>query len=77
VSETQLALLPGLDGTGLLFRPLLEALPVAIRPTVIACARWFEQRFKQCVVHDVDGPHFLLRARPRESAALIAHAAAA
>jgi pimeloyl-ACP methyl ester carboxylesterase len=31
-----LVLLPGLDGTGLLFRPLLAALPSDIRPKVIA-----------------------------------------
>ena len=32
----QLVLLPGLDGTGTLFGPLVQALPEDIRPTVIA-----------------------------------------
>jgi len=31
-----LVLLPGLDGTGLLFRPLLKALPANIRPIVVS-----------------------------------------
>ena len=34
--EPNLILLPGLDGTGILFRPLLAALPADIRPKVIA-----------------------------------------
>jgi pimeloyl-ACP methyl ester carboxylesterase len=33
--ELDTALLPGLDGTGILFRPLLAALPGDIRPSVI------------------------------------------
>jgi pimeloyl-ACP methyl ester carboxylesterase len=32
----RLLLLPGLDGTGVLFRPLLECLPQGIEPTVIS-----------------------------------------
>jgi len=36
VTQPNLILLPGLDGTGILFRPLLAALPQDIRPTVIA-----------------------------------------
>jgi pimeloyl-ACP methyl ester carboxylesterase len=32
---TRLVLLPGLDGTGLLFGPLLEALPPALEPQVV------------------------------------------
>ncbi len=31
-----LLLLPGMDGTGVLFAPLLEALPAGLRPTVVA-----------------------------------------
>ncbi len=31
-----LVLLPGLDGTGLLFRPLLEALPANIKPIIVS-----------------------------------------
>jgi pimeloyl-ACP methyl ester carboxylesterase len=36
VTQPNLILLPGLDGTGILFRPLLAALPQDIRPKVIA-----------------------------------------
>jgi pimeloyl-[acyl-carrier protein] methyl ester esterase len=32
----RLILLPGLDGTGILFRPLLQALPPELQPTVVA-----------------------------------------
>jgi hypothetical protein len=28
-------MLPGLDGTGLLFRPLIDVLPVTLKPIVI------------------------------------------
>jgi pimeloyl-ACP methyl ester carboxylesterase len=34
--ETTIVLLPGLDGTGTLFRPLLECLPASLRPVVVA-----------------------------------------
>jgi pimeloyl-ACP methyl ester carboxylesterase len=36
------------------------------------CATWFQQRIRNCEVRDVDGPHFLLQARPRETARMIA-----
>jgi pimeloyl-[acyl-carrier protein] methyl ester esterase len=36
VTQPNLILLPGLDGTGILFRPLLAALPPDIRPMVVA-----------------------------------------
>ncbi|MGL6161434.1 alpha/beta fold hydrolase [Microbulbifer sp.] len=35
-NPTNLVMLPGLDGTGILFRPLLAALPKWVRPRVIA-----------------------------------------
>lgn len=35
MQQIDLVLLPGLDGTGLLFRPLLEALPPYINPIVV------------------------------------------
>jgi pimeloyl-ACP methyl ester carboxylesterase len=34
-------------------------------------ASWFEQKFKPCEITEVRGPHFLLQANPRESAAVI------
>ena len=34
--ETAIVLLPGLDGTGTLFRPLLAHLPSPLRPIVVA-----------------------------------------
>ena len=34
--ETTIVLLPGLDGTGTLFRPLIEQLPSRLRPVVVA-----------------------------------------
>jgi len=36
VAQPNVVLLPGLDGTGILFRPLLAALPADIQPKVIA-----------------------------------------
>jgi pimeloyl-ACP methyl ester carboxylesterase len=36
-----------------------------------SCARWFEERFASCGMEELHGPHFLLQARPRESAELI------
>jgi pimeloyl-[acyl-carrier protein] methyl ester esterase len=36
MAPTALVLLPGLDGTGVLFRPLLDYLPNTIRPVVVA-----------------------------------------
>lgn len=36
MSPIKLVLLPGLDGTGVLFRPLLKALPPNIQPVVVA-----------------------------------------
>jgi len=35
VKSVSLVLLPGLDGTGLLFKPLVAALPAAITPTIV------------------------------------------
>jgi pimeloyl-[acyl-carrier protein] methyl ester esterase len=37
-----------------------------------SCATWFEQRFKPCGIEELRGPHFLLQANPRDSAAVIA-----
>ena len=36
MKQADLVLLPGLDGTGILFRPLIAALPADLRPEVIA-----------------------------------------
>jgi pimeloyl-[acyl-carrier protein] methyl ester esterase len=36
------------------------------------CADWFQQRFEQCRIAELEGPHFLLQARPRQSSQLIA-----
>jgi pimeloyl-ACP methyl ester carboxylesterase len=36
MSETLLVLLPGMDGTGILFEPLMEALPIGIKPIVVS-----------------------------------------
>jgi pimeloyl-[acyl-carrier protein] methyl ester esterase len=36
-----------------------------------ACANWFQQRLAKCQLLEAVGPHFLLQARPRESAQLI------
>ena len=35
VTSISLILLPGLDGTGLLFQPLIAALPATIKPTIV------------------------------------------
>jgi pimeloyl-[acyl-carrier protein] methyl ester esterase len=32
---------------------------------------WFRQRFKSCDVEEIDGPHFVLQARPQKSAEAI------
>jgi len=39
-----------------------------------SCASWFHQKFKPCEVEEVRGPHFLLQANPRDSAAVIIRA---
>jgi len=39
-----------------------------------SCASWFQQKFKPCEVEEVPGPHFLLQANPRDSAAVITRA---
>jgi pimeloyl-ACP methyl ester carboxylesterase len=36
-----------------------------------SCARWFQERFERCGIEELHGPHFLLQARPRESAEVI------
>ena len=36
-----------------------------------SAADWFKQRFRHCEIEEVEGPHFLLQARPRESAAVL------
>lgn len=62
------------------FRKARHDLPVsylrarADRLVPAVCARWFEQRFAGCRVQEIDGPHFLLQARPREAATAIAAA---
>jgi pimeloyl-[acyl-carrier protein] methyl ester esterase len=37
-----------------------------------SCVQWFQHRFRKCEIEKLDGPHFLLQARPRESAQMIA-----
>lgn len=39
-----------------------------------SCASWFQQHFKRCEVEEVRGPHFVLQANPRDSAAVITKA---
>lgn len=36
-----------------------------------SAANWFRQRFKQCHIEEIDGPHLLMQARPKECAALL------
>jgi pimeloyl-[acyl-carrier protein] methyl ester esterase len=36
-----------------------------------SAVKWFQQRFKKLAVEEIDGPHFLLQAKPRESARAI------
>jgi pimeloyl-ACP methyl ester carboxylesterase len=35
------------------------------------CATWFQQKIRNCGLNEIDGPHFLLQARPREAAQAI------
>jgi pimeloyl-[acyl-carrier protein] methyl ester esterase len=37
-----------------------------------SCATWFQERFRNCAIEEIDGPHFMLQARPRQSAQAIA-----
>ena len=60
-----LVLLPGLDGTGMLFRPLLEALPAGIQPKVIAYPR--DQALSLA-----EHASFVARQLPRERFVLLA-----
>jgi pimeloyl-[acyl-carrier protein] methyl ester esterase len=39
-----------------------------------SCASWFQRQFKRCELAEVRGPHFLLQANPRDSAAVITRA---
>ena len=34
-------------------------------------ASWFQQRFKQCEIDEIEGPHLLLQAKPKECATLL------
>jgi hypothetical protein len=77
-------MLPGLDGTGRFFRPLSFARFQATRrcsspnpsPVWSRCecckkrlrAEWFRGRFERVELERIDGPHFLLQAKPRERA---------
>lgn len=36
-----------------------------------ACSTWFEQKLHRCELREIEGPHFLLQARPREAASAI------
>jgi pimeloyl-ACP methyl ester carboxylesterase len=36
-----------------------------------SAADWFRNRFKRCEIQDIEGPHFLLQAKPREAARAI------
>ncbi len=45
--------------------------PTHDRLVPASAADWFRDRFKKCEIQDIDGPHFLLQARPREAAAAI------
>jgi pimeloyl-ACP methyl ester carboxylesterase len=36
-----------------------------------SCAGWFQQRFRKCEIEEIEGPHFVLQAKPRESAQAI------
>jgi pimeloyl-ACP methyl ester carboxylesterase len=37
------------------------------------CATWFQQRFRHLDLKEIEGPHFLLQVRPRETAEAIAN----
>jgi pimeloyl-[acyl-carrier protein] methyl ester esterase len=37
-------------------------------------AQWFQQRFRNCAVEEIDGPHFLLQAKPGSAARAIERA---
>jgi pimeloyl-[acyl-carrier protein] methyl ester esterase len=36
------------------------------------CSDWFERKFRRCELREIDGPHFLLQARPIEAAQAVA-----
>jgi pimeloyl-ACP methyl ester carboxylesterase len=36
-----------------------------------SCSNWFQHRFRRCQIVEAEGPHFLLQARPKESAKMI------
>ena len=58
----ELLLVPGLDGTGLLFASFLAALPRTIAPSVIP--------YPPGAV--LDAPHLVLQTRPAEAAGILA-----
>lgn len=65
MNDPNLILLPGLDGTGMLFRPLLAALPAEIRPKVIA---YPADRVLSLAEH----AEFVARHLPREDVVVLA-----
>jgi hypothetical protein len=69
----KLVLLPGLDGTGDLFGPLLAALDADVRPLVIRYRTApLTRSARGSPIVDIDAPHMLLQAAPRECADVIA-----
>ena len=47
----KILLLPGLDGSGELFRPLVDALPEDIQPIIISCPADQEPGDKELVIY--------------------------
>ena len=64
VQMTSLVLLPGLDGTGLLFQPLIDCLPEDIQPVVVAYPKELQLGYAELLPLVLDslppGPFVLL-----------------
>ena len=64
-------------GRGRFEMPCCYLRATADRLVPATAVRWFQERFRNLVTEDIDGPHFLLQAKPRESARAIGKALAA
>ena len=65
-----IVLLPGMDGTGILFKPLIQALSSKVHPHIIDYPV-DEGLVPGMVLKEVPGPHFILQTRPKACTRII------
>ena len=65
-----IVLLPGMDGTGILFEPLIQAFSSKVHPHIIDYPV-DEALVPNMVLKEVPGPHFILQAQSKACARII------